>query len=819
MANTVVAGVAVQNASFHFDLPYTYTVDPKWVGQLQVGCRVMVPFGRGGAQRQGIVLSLGEVDSVEDYVKPIAAVLDSAPLLSVSDMQLAAYMKEHTFCTMFDAVKAMFPAGINLTTKVAYAIAQLPKDEAYDALSADEQQVLTYLSNRKGYVKRTIILSDLGFEQRATVVEDLYKKGLLLRDYDAIRSIGDATVRMVRLREPYREEAALEQNGLSLTAKQKTVAEELFRCGTCSVKELCYFTGVTEAVVKALLNKGVVELYEKEVFRKPYEDRPVSAAPIVLTEEQNSAFSGLKKTMENQGGTALLYGVTGSGKTQVYLKLIDEILPTGKGVIVMVPEISLTPQTLNHFYSRYGNTVSVFHSGLSAGERLDEWKRVKNGEAQIVVGTRSAVFAPFSSIGLIIMDEEQEHTYQSEQSPRYHARDIARFRCAQHKALLLLASATPSMESYTAAQNGRYDYYELSTRYGTAELPEVNVVDMKKERRNGNVSQISVPLHAALNANLAEGKQSILLLNRRGYHTYASCNACGSVVTCPNCSISLTYHTANRRLMCHYCGYSIPFTTVCTECGADDVRYSGMGTQRVEEELEHLFPTARILRMDTDTTMQKNAYDEKLTAFKEGKYDIMIGTQMVAKGLDFENVTLVGVLNADKELYNDDYKSMERTFDLITQVVGRSGRGRFPGKAIIQTMNPENDIIRLAAKQDYESFYQTEIRLRKAMVYPPFCTLCFVSFQGQHPEQVQAAAERFMTVLQQLVQTKYENVTLTAMGPMADRIFKANGKYRFRVLIKCKNNRQFRACLSEALMQFHKDRKNGNIQAIVSMES
>ncbi len=815
---TVLAGVAVQNASFHFDKLYDYAVNPNFADTLRVGCRVMVPFGRGTSLRQGIVLSMREVEDVESYIKPIAAVLDQAPLLDVKMIQLAEFMKERTFCTMFDAIKTMFPAGINLQTKVAFALKELPSDETLASLKPEERQILAYLSYRKGYIKKAVILSDLGFQPDSEILEHLLKDGYVLRDYDAVRGVGDATVRMVRMAEGYEAEEDLAKAPEKLTPKQKAVAEELIRCGTCSVKELCYFTGVTEAVVNALVKKDLAVLYEKEVFRRPYASAKKDQTPIVLTEEQQAAFDGLLNLRQQGGGTALLYGVTGSGKTQVYLKLIDEVLPSGKGILVMVPEISLTPQTLNLFYTRYGNNVAVFHSGLSQGERLDEWKRVKNGEAQIVVGTRSAVFAPFKELGLIIMDEEQEHTYQSEQSPRYHARDIARYRCGQDKALLLLASATPSFESFTAAKTGKYAFFELKNRYGEANLPTVSVVDMRQERSAGNVGQISRELFSELNRNLEEGRQSILLLNRRGYNTFVACNACGAVATCPNCSISLTYHKANHRLMCHYCGYSIPFTTVCSECGADDVKYSGIGTQRLEDELAEQFPTARILRMDTDSTMQKFSYDEKLASFKNHDYDIMIGTQMVAKGLDFENVTLVGVLNADKELYNDDYKSMERTFDLITQVVGRSGRGTFPGKAVIQTINPENEVIRLAAKQDYKAFYETEIALRKAMIYPPFCTLCSVSFQGAKAENVSAAATRFMALLQQKT-ADYPDVKLTALGPMAERVFKANGKFRYRVLIKCRNNKQFRQMLSELLIEFHKQKQNAAIQAVVSTET
>lgn len=817
MAETVLAGVAVQNLSYSVDKLYTYVVGPQFADTLQVGCRVMVPFGRGNAWRQGIVLSLHRAEQAEDYMKEIAAVLDQAPLLDVKRLSLATYLKERTFCTLFDAVRVMFPPGINLKTRVAYALKQFPDPEAEPKLTADQMQILEYLRHRKGYVKKTAICADLGLDSSSDVLERLYKDNYLLRDYDAIRSVGDAAVRMIRLADEYQTEEGLERYPEKLTAKQKAVVEELLHCGTCSVKELCYFTGVTEAVPKMLIKKGLAVTYDKEVYRRPYEKDVTDTAPICLTEEQQAAFEGLLHKSQQGGGAALLYGVTGSGKTQVYLKLIDALLPTGKGILVMVPEISLTPQTLHLFYSRYGSKVAVFHSALSQGERLDEWKRVNQGQAQIVVGTRSAVFAPFPELGLIIMDEEQEHTYQSEQSPRYHARDVAKFRCAQDKALLVLASATPSFESYTAALSGRYDYYELKNRYGSAKLPEVTIVDLCKERRNGNTSQISKSLYAALAENLKEGRQSILLLNRRGYQTFAECTSCGAVATCPNCSISLTYHRANRRLMCHYCGYSVPFTKHCSSCGQDEVRYTGSGTQKVEEELQELFPTASLLRMDTDTTMQKYAYDEKWAAFQQGQYDIMIGTQMVAKGLDFEKVTLVGVLNADKELYNDDYKSLERTFDLITQVVGRAGRGQYAGKAIIQTLNPENEVIRLAAKQDYKAFYQTEIAIRKAMAYPPFCTLVSVGFQGKQAEAVQRASAFFLQLLKEKTEA-FPEVKLIALGPMEERVFKLNGKYRYRLLIKCKNNRMFRNLLSTVLLDFSKTRKSNGVQAIVSVE-
>lgn len=838
MEQQSLAGVAVQGTSFHFDKLYTYLVPEAFRTVMKVGCRVLVPFGNGTSSRQGFVITLQNGAQNLDGRRPkeIAAVLDAEPVVDSNMIQLAEYMKAHTFCTLFDALKTMIPTGLNRKWTVCYgalpaagpaqepALQELTSQEpalqepaSQEPLSQDEKRVLQYLGGRKGFVKGPVIRADLGLNTDDDILERLYEDGKIDRDYDADRVVGDAMVKMVRLSDGFTTEEDLDALPERLTKKQRAVAEELLQSGPFSVQEICYATGVTKAVVRALEKKHVISLYEKETFRRPYRTGKPKQEPIVLTEEQETAYGNLLNQYRTTGGVSLLFGVTGSGKTQVYLKLIDDCLKDGRGVIVMVPEISLTPQMLTLFYARYGSLVAVFHSSLSQGERLDEWKRVRQGLARIAVGTRSAVFAPVERLGLIIMDEEQEHTYQSEQSPQYHARDIAKYRCAHSDALLLLSSATPSVESYAAAQAGTYTLNVLRERFGSAQLPEVKVVDMCRERSNGNKTQISRLLYTELMRTFEAGKQSILLMNRRGYNTYAACGTCGAVVMCPNCSISLTYHRDNNRLMCHYCGYSVPFTKTCSECGAEDVHYSGMGTQRIEEDLHQLMPNARILRMDADTTMQKYAYDEKLSSFRSGEYDIMLGTQMVAKGLDYETVTLVGVLSADRELYDDDYRSMERTFDLLTQVVGRAGRGKYPGKAIIQTINPGNDVIRYAANQDYEQFYRREITIRKSMVYPPFCSLVSLSFRGQSPERTQTAADVFMQMLRQLVKDSYPDVKLIALGPSPDRIFKECGKYRFHIVLKCRNDVRFRTMLAELLKSFGRRKEQSGVSTVVEL--
>ncbi len=612
--------------------------------------------------------------------------------------------------------------------------------------------------------------------------------------------MGDLTVKTVRLTESGRN---LLETSQKLTKKQLEIFNLLTELDSASVKEICYFTGFTPSVVQALERKGLVEIFDNEIYRDPYADKPneIVKEEIVLNDEQRKAYENLLEQYEKgEGSASLLFGVTGSGKTMVYLSLIDKMLEKRKSIIVMVPEIALTPQTLSLFMRRYGKDVAVFHSALSTGQRLDEWKRVKKGEVRIVVGTRSAIFAPLENIGLIIVDEEQEHTYKSEQTPRYSAKDVARFRCAYHKALLVFSSATPSIETYAKALKGQYTLNKLTQRYSSSTLPQVRIVDMLTDALSES-SNLSEELKQRLRFNLDNGRQSILLINRRGYNTFAECKACGHVLTCPSCSISMTYHHANGRLMCHYCGYSVPFTDTCPECSSHNVRYSGTGTQKIEDELSTVLPQAKILRMDADSTMGRYSHENKLKDFADGKYDILLGTQMVAKGLDFENVTLVGVISADQQLNNDDFRSQERTFDLLTQVVGRAGRGKYEGTAVIQTCNPENDVIRIAARQDYEAFFNGEIKTRKMLIYPPYCDICLVGFVGVNEAKVKTASQKFADALKSKLDGEYNTLKIIALGPMTARVSKISNKFRYRLILKCRNSKLFRQMMSELLKE------------------
>lgn len=809
-----VVKVAVEQAAFHFDKLYSYVV-PEPLGPVARGCRVTVPFGGGNRRRQAVVMEVDATAEVEK-LKPVYAVLDTAPLLNDELLDLALWLKERTFCSVFDAVRTMLPTGFSLrltpTYQAAVDVSTLPEG----ALSVEERRVLEALAPYPDGLERSRLLALLGLESDSALPRHMTDRGLLTRIDAAAQNGSDASVRMVRLTVPsgdWEDAASLH----TCTEKQRAVLRLLAEVGDASLKETCYFAGVTVAVIQALLKKGLVEFYEREVLRRPYETDgslpPLTPAP--LSAPQQRVYDGLVADYQKpQGAAALLFGVTGSGKTQVYMNLIDRVLADGKQALVLVPEISLTPQLLTLFLRRYGARVAMLHSGLSIGERMDEWKRIKRGDASIVLGTRSAVFAPLDRLGLIVMDEEQEHTYKSESSPRYHARDVARYRCARHGALLLLCSATPSVETFHAAESGRYALYRLDSRYGEASLPAVEVADLRGEALTGAIGE---RLRQGIGDCLADGRQAILLLNRRGYHTHASCCACGHVVTCPFCSVSLTYHRANERLVCHYCGHMQSPVRTCPVCGSDKIRYQGLGTQRVEDEVRELFPDARVLRMDADTTLSRFAYEERFGAFAKGEYDIMIGTQMVAKGLDFPRVGLVGVLSADQSLYGGDYRSFETTFSLLTQVIGRAGRRDVTGRAIVQTYTPDCYVIDLAARQDYEGFYKLEIESRRLMHYPPYVDLCLFLFSGVQEEAVRAAVARFLQQLRAAVTGSYAGVPVIVLDPSPAFVAKAAGRYRYKLLMKANNTKVLREMLGSLMTAFARRPENKTVTMTVDI--
>ena len=802
----LIAGIAVDNTTYGFDRLFSYKV-PDHLSNVKVGQRVLVPFGRGDRFRQGMILSLSY--GKEENLKEISSLLDDKPIFTQEMIDTVNFIHDGYFCTYYDSVKVMLPVGINYNISTFYTAVKV-NDDVLNSLTDYEREIYDYLLSENKPVKKETILNVFSIGENS--LNKLYRQGVVNREDDAFRKTKDATVKMVSLCDD------VDINDYKLTPKQQKVAELLTVVDKASVKEVCYYTGYTQSVTDSLVKKKIARYFTDEVMRIPYTVSDVKKDEVVLSPSQQSAFDNLySKYCDDKASVSLLYGVTGSGKTSVFMKLIEKCFNDNKGTILMVPEIALTPQLIKIFTSRFGDNVAVFHSGLSIGERLDEYKRVSRGDAKIVLGTRSAVFAPLKNIGLIVMDEEQESSYKSEQTPRYNARDIAKFRCYKHNALLLLSSATPSVESFYMAEKGIYNLVKLTERYGKATLPQVSVVDMNEEQMKGNFSNYSTTLKELISSNLIHKKQSIILLNRRGYNTFLSCRSCGQVVTCPNCSISMTYHSANNRMMCHYCGHSVPYTDECPDCHQHTLKFSGAGTQKAEQELVDMFPSARVLRMDADATMTKSSYETKLTAFANGEYDILIGTQMVAKGLDFPNVTLVGVINADQMLYSDDYRSYERAFSLLTQVVGRSGRGDSKGVAVIQTSTPENYVIGLSAKQDYDTFYKGEIGVRKALLYPPFSDICLIGYQGIMEGATIKCANAFQNALINKIKTNYSSMPLRVLGPSQAYVYKVNNKYRYKTIIKCRNSKDFRSVIKETLLEFSKNKEFKNIGITVDI--
>ncbi|MCL2532113.1 MAG: primosomal protein N' [Oscillospiraceae bacterium] len=785
------AAVAVQGTAYHFDKAFDYAVPANL--QVQPGMRVTVPFGTG-KPRVGVVLDLHN-NPPAAKAKAIASVLPGEPL-PADLVALIPWLKETTFCTLFEAYCAMVPAGLRHQMHVLYCA--LPPDDCPPESLLDDRELALLQALRRArnpFTKREDLLKKCKLPADSTLPEQLAEKGYFLRQTDAVQQS------QARTKTVY----ALANGELGqLTPKQQLVVDFLRENGAASLQELCGYCAVTSAVVQALVKRDV--LVGAAIGRPLENGRAMRAPTIDLTPQQQTAYENLRSP---QKATALLFGVTGSGKTSVYLKLIDDVLTQGKTALVLVPEIALTPQMLGIFSSRYGDDVVLLHSSRSVGERTEAWQKARGGQACVVLGTRSAVFAPLQNIGLIVLDEEHEHTYKSEQSPRYHARDVAKARAKQHGALLLLSSATPSIESYANAKAGRYQLEVLPARFGNAQLPEVRTIDLLSQE-----NLLSRELLAALQEHIAAGRQAILLMNRRGFSTYLTCTGCKQVVTCPQCSISLAYHLSVQRMLCHYCGHTRPAPDNCPDCGKLTMRFGGAGTQKLVDELERLLPDARVARLDADSTAQKHAREEILGQFAAHEFDILVGTQMVAKGLNFPNVTLVGVVNIDQQLYFDDYRALERSFALLTQVAGRAGRGEQPGVAYIQTINPFNEVIMQAASQDYPAFFDSELRMRKLMTYPPYCDLCMLGVTGENEQLVKSGAKFLLDLVKQ-----YPGEKMIVLGPMPARVSRVNKKYRWRLLLKCRNSASFRRMVGEVLITFGKDNKFSDVTAYADMNA
>ena len=802
-----ICAAAVDAATYAIDKLYSYRVPDELREQVQIGTRVLVPFGFGNKRAEAVVLAFRE-DAGEFKLKPIVEVLDETPILTAEQLRLAAWMRERLYCTYFDCVHAMLPAGLWFKRNETYTLAPDADLAALRERDGEAGQVLALFEQPGQTLSVSEIRERLG-KGAGQTLDALAGEGILVYHSNTAQKTGDKTEKMLRLD----MEASEAMSHISRRSPARMdVVSLLSDGGAMSQKEIVYMTGVSDAALRDMTKKGILRAEYEEVLRAPdFSEVPRAAAPV-LSAAQQQAYDGMAALMdENAPRAALLFGVTGSGKTQVYLQLIAHALEQGKSAIVLVPEIGLTPQLLRQFAARFGEEVAVLHSALSAGERYDSFKKIKTGRARVVIGTRSAVFAPAKNLGVIIIDEEQDAAYRSEQSPRYHARDVAKYRAAQTDALLVLGSATPSVETYYGAKQGKYPVFALTERFLGAGLPEVIISDMRGLVREGRSGIIGPDLERELISTLEKGKQAILFLNRRGNSRVIGCGVCGWVPECPSCSTTMTYHSVSGRAMCHYCGASVKITGKCPQCGSTSLFTETPGTQKLEEELHERFPSARVLRMDADTMTAKGAHERLLNQFGKGEADILIGTQMVTKGLDFENVTLVGVLDADQSLYAQDYRAHERTFSLITQVVGRAGRRFDTGRAVIQTYSSLHPVILTAARQDYEAFYESEMQTREALRCPPVCDITMITAVGELEQQVLSSLLALKTRLQSLMEGQFADVKAPVLGPAAAQMVKVMGRYRYHLTIRAKDCARWRRLISGVLREFMQDGKNRGV--------
>ncbi len=809
------AGVHLLDSPYCIDRPFDYFIPPDLRERIAVGNFVTVPFGTGNRKRTGLVVSLKEKpDNEKIGCKPIFSVCDPS-LLSLNEemLKLCFFMKEQTLCTVGDAVRAMVPISALARQEERYLPRQGVEENQDRLKKLDPLATLIFdYIRKKGSAGQELLKLRFG-PATAETLKRLLTDGWIVKE-TVLKTTEQKSESYCSLAIPReRADSILKGTDSEIrlrSANHLSILRYVLDSDEEEIKErtLLDACGATAAQIAALCGKGILCRTKKALDRSILSIPQSEAREVVLNEEQTAAHNTLCALSDSgEAKAALLHGVTGSGKTSVMMKMIDHVLAKNRSVILLLPEIALTPQTLSIFCSRYGERVAILHSGLSAGERLDTYRRIRAGGADVVIGTRSAIFAPLEDLGLVIMDEEQEHTYKSDMNPKYHARDIARFRCAHHKALMLLASATPSFESYYKAKEGTYTLISLKHRYGGASLPRVTIADMREDSAAGVVSPLGTLLCERLVKNRGQSNQSILFLNRRGYNNFISCRSCGEAVRCPTCSVSMTYHTLGNsyekgELRCHWCGRRAPLPTVCPSCESPHLSRMGFGTQRVEQELSELLPDASILRMDTDTTSSRYSYEEMLGKFRRHEADVLLGTQMVTKGHDFPDVTLVGVLLADASLYLNDYRAAERTFAMLTQVIGRAGRSDKAGEAIIQTNNPDHECIRLASSQDFEAFYNAEIRLRKALVFPPFCDIVSLMLTSSEEIELMRASAVLSEKMKEFLEGDYRDVPMVTYGPFEAPVYKVENKFRMRMVIKCRLNKRSRALFDELLRFF-----------------
>ncbi|MCL1793672.1 MAG: primosomal protein N' [Oscillospiraceae bacterium] len=806
------AGAYILDAAYQFDKIYDYYVDEKIRESIRPGNYIIVPFGGGNKRRVAVVWEIKNFTGAEK-TKPVDKIIE-VPALNEEQLALAVFLKENTFCTIGEALKTIAPNGQKSGLAIKYAI-NTEKFLAEDLYNEKNDRICAVLNRLAEKNATSETLKEEFGENIEGILNTLTKQGYITQEITPERIIKEKFVKYVSLSEE-KYEQFIASDLKSLTEAQRKVVEYLAQSGDLPFAEITEELSVGPSVISALAKKGLAEIYEKEIFRDSSDEYGECGqnGEDVLSGGQQAAFFELSALYKkNRPCAALLHGVTGSGKTHVIKALIDEVIADGKQAIMLVPEIALTPQTIIYFKNYYREKVKVLHSSLSAGERFDTWRRIKNGEINFVIGTRSAVFAPFEKLGLIVIDEEQEHTYKSDKKPYYHAREVARFRCAKHGAMMVLSSATPLVESYHKTESGSYRLVKLEDRYNEADLPEILTVDMRDDPPENKMIFLSETLKREIKKNLSNGEQSIIFQNRRGYFNFLSCRSCGESVMCPNCSISLKLHAGEKngkvkrvpsKLVCHYCGHTSEVPAVCPGCKSDKLLMFGSGTQKCEDDLGEFFPEAKIARMDSDVASTKNSHTRILDSMKNDEVDILVGTQMITKGHNFKNVTLAAILFADQGLFLDDYRANERMFETIVQVTGRAGRYEKNGRGIIQTYNPENEIIKYAIAQDYAGFYKKEIRLRKASVFPPFCDICTINAISEFENETIATAKKIGEMLQNRMKDEFREVKAIIYGPFPATIYKLNKNFRMRFVIKCKMNKKTKEMLSLILADIQK---------------
>ena len=799
-----IAHIAVSAARYDIDKPYDYLIPAGLRDAVRPGIRVTIPFGRGNRLCEGVVLAVTRGPKVPG-LKTLLRALDAEPVLDGPMLSLALWLRQRYFCTLYDAFHVILPVELWYTVQEFWTLTDAwEQSEAVIRAWTHGAELLDALISNGGRAGWETLRGVC--ERARPVLRDMEALGAVRCEADAKSRLprrADRSERMVELTLPAEEALSMVEGVRRRAPIRYEVVRLLAVSGKLSASEVRYFTGASTRILREMEKSGLIRLSEMET---PPAEIPVTAAPsLTLNDEQQRAFDTVAALMERDAANVvLLHGVTGSGKTQVYLRLTQRALDMGKSAMILVPEIILTPQLMGKFRACFGDAVALLHSGLKLSERYEQWKRVRDGAARVVLGTRSAVFAPLRDLALVILDEEQESSYDSQQAPRYHTRDVAKYLCSRSRATLLLGSATPAVETAWAAESGIYARAVLEHRYNAQDMPKVLISDLREELRAGNPGLIGQDLRRELSANLERGEQSILFLNRRGSDRMLLCMECGHVPECPRCSVPMTYHAANGRMMCHYCGHSERGMEFCPSCGGM-MRRIGAGTQKVEEELHTLFPDAEVLRMDADTATGKQG--QLLEKFDKERVPILLGTQMVARGLDFENVTLVGALLADQSLYLDHYRATERTFSLLTQVVGRAGRGTRQGRAVIQTYQPESDIIRAAAAQDYARFYETEIKIRRLRRYPPFADLFTLTVSGADEQAVFLTAVKVRDTLRNLFLTpEFSAMNPEILGPAPAPVLRVNTLYRYRVLLTAKNEKPVRERLRWLIAEFLRDR-------------